>query len=395
MFYYISFLRPPPVQAAPYGTISIKPQISNDLRTEPFDGEQELFYSWTQEGTRQPRTTKPIKLTTWRLSSAYKDIPLPVPAGVREGDRWRLTLTGQPQAHGHLTPECIDLSSSQVGRVPFPVMSMPVIFHGRGHKGSPKQEMVERTYLVPYVYRDLSSVTEDDPIPAGEKQMAALHIRENTSFDLDKKIWDSGLGLCSWLIELKENPALRADNVELQRLRDSLFSDEPRKILELGAGVGILLAVIATLRSDLTNVKTGTDNLFATDVESAMPLLEENISINDIYYKSNPPKALVLDWDDEELPEAVKTLQNLDAIVMADVTYNTASFPSLCRTLSTLVRMGPKAPTVILSYKVRDDAERDFWKMAVDVGIDFVKIGQRVGAGGAPIEIWSGHVRQV
>lgn len=80
---------------------------------------------------------------------------------------------------------------------------------------------------------------------------------------------------------------------------------------------------------------------------------------------------------------------------MADVTYNTASFPSLCRTLSSLIRMSPKVPAILLSYKVRDDAERGFWAMAAEVGIDFVKIGQREGAGGAPIEIWSGHVRMV
>lgn len=79
---------------------------------------------------------------------------------------------------------------------------------------------------------------------------------------------------------------------------------------------------------------------------------------------------------------------------MADVTYNTASFPSLCRTLSHLVRLHSKPPAIVLSYKLRDDAEKEFWKMTAEVGIEFVQVGKREGAGGAPIEIWAWHVRQ-
>ena len=37
-------------------------------------------------------------------------------------------------------------------------------------------------------------------------------------------------------------------------------------------------------------------------------------------------------------------------------------------------------------------AERTWWEIAAKVGIDFEKIGQRVGAGGAPVEIWFGYV---
>jgi len=180
MFYYISFLRPPPVQAAPYGTLTIKPQISNDLRTESFEGSQELYYSWSCPG--QP-ISKPQKLTTWRPSSAYKDIPVPLPSGVRDGQYWRLILTGEAQAHGHANPESIDLSwspssSSSIGQgAPFPVMSMPILFLGKGHKGALKQEAVERNYLVPVRHN-----------AGGNEQswQAVLRFVEKTSFDLDK-----------------------------------------------------------------------------------------------------------------------------------------------------------------------------------------------------------------
>jgi hypothetical protein len=73
---------------------------------------------------------------------------------------------------------------------------------------------------------------------------------------------------------------------------------------------------------------------------------------------------------------------------MADVTYNTSSFPSLIRTLSNLVRMGPEPPLVLLGYKERDPDERKLWDMAKSVGIIFEKVGERKGRGGAPVELW-------
>jgi len=109
---------------------------------------------------------------------------------------------------------------------------------------------------------------------------------------------------------------------------------------------------------------------------------------------------------------------------MADVTYNTASFPSLIRTLETLLR-GPSVhssstlspstskpnshpptsnsqapnssqpnalpPTLaILAYKQRDTSERSLWKAAANVGIRFEKVAEVPGAGGEKIEIWIG-----
>jgi hypothetical protein len=46
---------------------------------------------------------------------------------------------------------------------------------------------------------------------------------------------------------------------------------------------------------------------------SAMPLLEYNITANEHLYSSIRPQAAVLDWDEEELPEAFK--QEFDAIL--------------------------------------------------------------------------------
>ena len=77
---------------------------------------------------------------------------------------------------------------------------------------------------------------------------------------------------------------------------------------------------------------------------------------------------------------------------MADVTYNTSSFPSLIRTLSQLIHLGNKPPIVLLGYKERDAAERTLWSLASEIGLSLEKIGERAGAGGAPVEIWLGQI---
>jgi hypothetical protein len=49
--------------------------------------------------------------------------------------------------------------------------------------------------------------------------------------------------------------------------------------------------------------------------DSAMPLLQLNISTNSHYFLSAIPQALVLDWYDEALPPEVCDLGGLDVIV--------------------------------------------------------------------------------
>ena len=168
MFFYISFLRPPATQSYPSGTISITPQVANDLRTEPFDGAQEIYYSWSPVNPNSaepyPAISAPQKLTVWRQSSAYKEIPVPLPQGLREGQSYRLVLT----AHGQGRPHIINLAASDLGTRPFPVLSMPVLFSSRGRAG--KQEQIERVYRI--------------PLQAGTNGF--LTVREQTSFDLDK-----------------------------------------------------------------------------------------------------------------------------------------------------------------------------------------------------------------
>jgi hypothetical protein len=77
---------------------------------------------------------------------------------------------------------------------------------------------------------------------------------------------------------------------------------------------------------------------------------------------------------------------------MADVTYNTASFPALAQTLASLVRLTEPDPFVLMGYKERDPQERVMWEMAREVGVIFEQVGESQGWGGAPVEIWVGRV---
>jgi len=111
---------------------------------------------------------------------------------------------------------------------------------------------------------------------------------------------------------------------------------------------------------------------------------------------------------------------------MADVTYNTSSFPALLRTLASLLAPSAAAhhqgeddgvadddadndddpgsqgreerghdPLVLLAYKERDPAERQLWNMMTrETGIVLECVGKQAGAGGLPVEIWLGKRRR-
>ena len=92
-----------------------------------------------------------------------------------------MIITGSVQSHGRSRPDTIDLGSEEIGKlVPFPVMSMPVLFSTTGTKSvSSKQEKIERMYSI-----RLSGSTGIDTSEEGS--VASLRFTEQTSFDLDK-----------------------------------------------------------------------------------------------------------------------------------------------------------------------------------------------------------------
>ncbi len=79
---------------------------------------------------------------------------------------------------------------------------------------------------------------------------------------------------------------------------------------------------------------------------------------------------------------------------MADVTYNPSSFPSLLRTIDSILRLAPSCE-VVLAYKERHETERGIWGDFEGVGLEMRKIDQVSGFGGAQVEIWLGGVDRV
>ncbi|KAI0690304.1 putative methyltransferase-domain-containing protein [Cytidiella melzeri] len=383
MYYYLSFLRPPPSQVSlGAGSITVTPQIANDLRTERYPDACDLYYSWALETPAlsaahlptQPRQIiRPMKLTTWRESNAYREIAIPIPQTVKEGQAYRLVLLAQQQGLPHV------INFAAEGSTPYPVMSMPILFSSQGRRAdTSKQEQVERIYR----------------LPTGDKSQVFLSIVEQTSFDLDKKVWDSGLGLSAWLSSLvcKNGREESRDPSVHEQLRSVILSKKC-DIIELGAGTGIVSLALGAIRSEVTEAS---GRILTTDLPSAMPLLERNISANERYFSSarTRPQPVVLDWDDERLPAEVDAA--FDLIVMADVAYNTASFTSLIRTVDQILCLsdhsdGSINPVVLLGYKERDAAERSLWDMALSIGVELQKIGEKAGAGGCPVEIWVGQ----
>ena len=139
----------------------------------------------------------PTKLTTWRRATAYKEIPVPVPSGVRDGQLWRLALSCDGRSatdQGRSPGYAIELGSDCLGREPFPVLSMPIKFSSRMSKGPiAKQEKIERVYTfllptpvaVPLPIREgVSDVLVDNA--RSNPSRAIIKVTEQTSFDLDK-----------------------------------------------------------------------------------------------------------------------------------------------------------------------------------------------------------------
>jgi len=178
MFFYLSFLRPPPREAAPSGTITITPQIANDLRTEPYANESDVYYTWLPvlENSPDAPVPAPKKLTTWRTTNTYKEIAVPLPEQTKVGQRWRLVLTTQKSGLDDFQQtRNIILGGEDVGSSPFAVVSMPIRIVEHGTISRSRQTQIQRNYHF-LIGGELPSVP------------TILTIQEELSYDLDKVI---------------------------------------------------------------------------------------------------------------------------------------------------------------------------------------------------------------
>ncbi|KII87255.1 hypothetical protein PLICRDRAFT_163256 [Plicaturopsis crispa FD-325 SS-3] len=368
MYWYISFLRPPPCRASVGAPVVCTPQIANDLRTELYPEPQSIFYKWILLSPEPERANrpKPYKLTTWRPEDAFKELKVPPPKRALHGEMWRLILSATPEVL-----KTVDLVGTQ--DVPFPVMSLPIEFSGEGARSTEKQDGLQRLYALP--------------------QGLLMAVQEKTAFDLDKKVWDSGIGLSAWLVNLlRSTPDFEAG---LRRdLLINLTGFTQCRCLELGSGTGIVSMTLAAMLSNSETLLETTTTVVATDLASAMPVLKRNLLINKALFSQVKICAAVLDWEAHlagekaPLPKCVRAMKSVDIIFMADVTYNTAAFPALMATLKRINTWARDKPMIVLGYKERDPDERTFWEMAREIGVKFERVGTQEGMGEEPVEIY-------
>lgn len=332
MINFIHFIKYPRILN---GSLVFSVSISNDLRTEFLEPTNPIQINAAV--LIHNRQSKPIKLDNVLIYAysrdGYKVIDLPLSvAGLSPSDTFSLLIYTK---NSSIKPNLKDVLHLQH---PIPIQSLPSSLNQA-------QYLQQRSFTV---------------------NTQQLHIVEHTSFDLDKKLWDSGLALSGDLISC---------------LNTYLDLSKSLKILELGTGTGIVSITLATLLSQMSKQS---HTITATDLNSAIPLLRSNTKRNAHLYKNIEIQPKELSWGSNSSLESVE----YDIIIAADITYNMSSFQLLRNTLSNLFTANPSTK-LILAHKYRDYQEDTFWDHASQINLKSTHL-KSIGCGrrGYETEIW-------
>ncbi|MCJ1397093.1 hypothetical protein MMC11_000285 [Xylographa trunciseda] len=189
----------------------------------------------------------------------------------------------------------------------------------------------------------------------------ALSIWEETGESIARHIWDASLGLVAQLRVLLLPQPPPATPSPLRRLLHPSGST-PLRVLELGAGCGIVGLALAQMRSNT--------HVTLTDLPEAMEILALNTSAACLASGSQA-EHLPLDWD-VELPESVQE-RRFDLVLVSDCTYNADSLPALVGTLGAVVGgedVGgeEEGVMVLVAMKVRHESEKVFFELMARAG---------------------------
>ncbi|KAG8873677.1 hypothetical protein FRB98_008849 [Tulasnella sp. 332] len=336
------------------------------LSSRTFEDTVDIWFRWqSSDGRASPHK----KLTTWKGSqSLYKSIAAPLPSPLRVGEAWRLALWVALKPHAtapNRDPLTIELAPSMQA---IPGSSMSCVEFGR----------------------EVLPVISDPVLIEGPRKNSKDGFNKTDT----KKVWDSGLGLSAWLAGLlyDSNPLETVPN----ELRTLLCSPEGFNAIELGTGIGVVSILLTALLTPWEAMPVR--RILATDLGSALPLIEENRIANLLLagpgvLAVSALAAASLDWN--EPITACRALQDfgrVDFIILADVTYNQDMFPALLRTLTSILSgsQGSTAAKILMGYKERDPKERELWDLARASGIRFEQVGVVPGYAAPPVEIWLG-----
>jgi 2-polyprenyl-3-methyl-5-hydroxy-6-metoxy-1,4-benzoquinol methylase len=185
-----------------------------------------------------------------------------------------------------------------------------------------------------------------------------LRIAEQSGETIIRHVWDAGVILSAALAfdRISELP----DELQIV-ISGVVCTTKETRILELGCGVGVLGISIASAFPHC--------QVIMTDLSDAQVLVEENIRLNlhKFPHLGQNTRFRVLNWEAKPYP-AWTVKEKFDVIVMADVTYNTATFTALADTLEHLLRTRSKGGKVLCCGKRRHDEEEGFWRLVQERG---------------------------
>ncbi|OBT61419.1 hypothetical protein VE03_09496 [Pseudogymnoascus sp. 23342-1-I1] len=162
---------------------------------------------------------------------------------------------------------------------------------------------------------------------------APLQLHEDLKGGCGGQLWPAGMVLSKYM---------------LREHKDDL---KDATILELGAGGGLVGLAVA-LACNITAP------IYITDQINMLPLMEQNIKLNDLESRVTP---LVLNWG-EPLPEILSS-KPATHILAADCVYFEPAFPLLLLTLTELLTACDQA-VIYFCFKKRRRADAKFMKAA-------------------------------
>ncbi|KAM5181634.1 EEF1A lysine methyltransferase 3 [Mantella aurantiaca] len=181
--------------------------------------------------------------------------------------------------------------------------------------------MEEESGLSDVLPRDVASLFSDTYTEESGYEFCGrrLHITQHYGADLGvaAPVWDAALNLCSYFEERQLNL-------------------KGKKIIELGAGTGIVGILLSLLGANVT----------LTDLPHTLPQIAKNVSAN--VPDGHPLKVCALSWglDQAQFP------QDYDFIIGADIVYLKETYDHLLQTLQHLCCPNT---TIFLSSKMRKE----------------------------------------
>ena len=177
-----------------------------------------------------------------------------------------------------------------------------------------------------------------------------FYIYEDMRNSIALHIWDAAIGFLG---------SLTHDDKDCDRQKNRCLSciiggiKRPTRVLELGAGCGIVGIAIAKMFMHT--------QVTLTDLPDATELIKVNKQLADPDGASHI-RCHVLDWD-KELPSEL--MSNLDLVIISDCTYNADAMPSLVKVLRRIAKMSPKV-YIAVGMKRRHSSEEVFFTLMTD-----------------------------